>query len=151
MNQKNSSFILLLLLLPVLMMPAVQAADTLKPFTSDGCSEFPDGIEGHEDLWLNCCIQHDLAYWKGGSYQQRLEADRQLEQCVTAVGQPLIAKIMLAGVRIGGSPYLNTPFRWGYGWPYGRGYKPLTDEELEQVKRLQSQIKLPVVKPGDSI
>jgi hypothetical protein len=49
-------------------------------------------------------------------------------------------------VRIGGSPYLNTPFRWGYGWPFGRGYKALTAAEMEQVKRLQANIKLPEIK-----
>jgi len=129
----------LFLLSLVLLSSAVFAA-TLKPFSTDGCSEFPDGIEGHEDLWHACCVAHDLAYWKGGTYQQRLQADKRLQQCVASVGQPLIAKIMLAGVRIGGSPYLDTPFRWGYGWPYGRGYKPLSPQELAQVKRLQPDL-----------
>lgn len=126
----------------------VASAAELKPFSTDGCSDFPDGIEGHEDLWRSCCIEHDLAYWKGGTWRQRLEADKKLEQCVESVGQPLIAKIMLAGVRIGGSPYLNTPFRWGYGWPFGRGYKALTPEEMKQVERLQAQIKWPEINSG---
>jgi hypothetical protein len=29
----------------------------------------------------------------------------------------------------GGTPYLPTTFRWGYGWPFPRGYKVLTKEE----------------------
>ena len=139
----NPIFLILLL---VAGFSANLLAAELKPFTTDGCSDFPDGIEGHEDLWRACCIEHDLAYWKGGTYQQRLQADKRLEQCVESVGQPLIAKIMLAGVRIGGSPYLDTPFRWGYGWPFGRGYKALTASEREQVKRLQKNIKLPEIK-----
>lgn len=44
---------------------------------------------------------------------------------------------MLAGVRVGGTPYLPTMFRWGYGWPYPRGYKALTDEERQQIEALE--------------
>jgi len=74
----------------------------------------------------------------GGTYQERLEADRELKACVAQVGEPIIAKIMLAGVRVGGTPYLPTTFRWGYGWPYLRGYKALTKEERELVNKMLS-------------
>jgi hypothetical protein len=33
------------------------------------------------------------------------------------------------GVFVGGTPFLPTPFRWGYGWPYFRGYGVLSTEE----------------------
>lgn len=46
---------------------------------------------------------------------------------------------MKAGVRIGGSPYFPTPFRWGYGWAYSRGYAPLTELELKTVERVLSE------------
>ena len=36
---------------------------------------------------------------------------------------------MLGGVRVGGSPYWPTQFRWGYGWPYPRGYQALSPDE----------------------
>ena len=65
-------------------------------------------------------------------------ADQQLQQCVAKVGAPQIAKLMLAGVRVGGSPYLPTPFRWGYGWSYPRGYKVLTTEEINQINALEN-------------
>jgi hypothetical protein len=42
---------------------------------------------------------------------------------------------MYKGVRLGGSPYFPDWYRWGYGWNYGRGYKPLTEEELGMVKQ----------------
>jgi hypothetical protein len=114
------------------------AAD-IAPFTSDGCSSFPDGTPANQALWLDCCIRHDLAYWQGGTYEQRLDADLALEHCVTKVGEPEIAKLMLQGVRAGGNPFFLTPYRWGYGWPFGRGYQSLTDEELAQVgKQLES-------------
>ncbi len=106
----------------------------LKPFTSDGCSAFPDGTLKQNNLWLGCCIQHDIAYWKGGSRDERKQADLKLKQCVAKVGQPEIAKLMLAGVRVGGTPYFPTTFRWGYGWPYFRGYKKLTAAEIEEIK-----------------
>lgn len=113
-------------------------ADEIRPFTSDGCSLFPDGTMKHNQLWLACCTAHDYAYWQGGTYQDRLIADKALRQCVSKVGQPEIAKLMLAGVRIGGSPYFPTSFRWGYGWPYPRWYKALSTEEIEQVKAIST-------------
>ena len=41
---------------------------------------------------------------------------------------------MLAGVRVGGSPFFPTTFRWGYGWEYPRFYGELSDEELDKIK-----------------
>lgn len=108
-------------------------SETIKPFTSDGCSLFPEGTLEHKDLWLSCCTAHDFAYWQGGTFEDRLAADKALEACVAQVGEPRIAQIMLAGVRVGGTPYLPTAFRWGYGWPYPRLYKALSDEEKVQI------------------
>lgn len=106
----------------------------LKPFTSDGCSVFPDGTLVQQQLWLDCCTAHDLAYWQGGSEQDRERADLELQTCVSELGEPDVAALMLLGVRVGGTPYLPTSFRWGYGWPYPRAYGPLSTSELEQVK-----------------
>lgn len=112
-------------------------AENIKPFTSDGCSSFPDGTFEHNQLWLSCCTAHDYAYWQGGTYQERLVADKELQQCVAKIGEPHIANLMLAGVRVGGSPYLPTSFRWGYGWSYPRWYKVLTDAEKKQIKAMK--------------
>ena len=109
-------------------------ADELKPFTTDGCSVFPDGTVKQQSLWVNCCIRHDLAYWKGGNNEDRQVADQALSSCVAEVGEPAIAQIMLAGVRVGGSPYFPTWYRWGYGWSYPRGYQSLSGEEKQQVR-----------------
>ncbi|MGI1679220.1 MAG: FAD-binding oxidoreductase [Cellvibrionaceae bacterium] len=113
----------------------------LQPFTSDGCSAFPDGTLDQKRLWLSCCTDHDRAYWLGGSYRQRQFADKALQQCVAQVGEPEIALVMLAGVRVGGSPYWISPFRWGYGWPYfdgwlPRGYKGLSDQDKKLAEDL---------------
>lgn len=120
-----------------------QASDDKTPlaaFRSDGCSGFPDGTWSQNQLWLNCCRQHDWEYWQGGTETQRQASDQALEHCVAAVGEPDIAQLMLAGVRVGGSPYLPTDFRWGYGWPYGRGYQPLSKREQHQVEQLTARL-----------
>jgi len=124
------------ILLTLLLIPSLLIAENLKPFESDGCSAFPDGTLNEKRLWLNCCTAHDLSYWKGGTYEERKYADRELEQCVAEVGEPEVALLMLLGVRVGGTPFLPAKFRWGYGWPYLRGYKALNAQEKNTVKTI---------------
>lgn len=131
-----------LIIIGILLASAYVQADTLKPFTSDGCSAFPDGTIEHKKLWLDCCHQHDFDYWQGGTYQQRLASDQQLKHCVSEVGEATIAALMLAGVRVGGTPYLPTSFRWGYGWSYPRLYGALSIEELAQVVKLSEHLQV---------
>jgi len=85
----------------------------------------------------SCCTAHDYTYWQGGSFNERVAADLALRQCVTNVGEPNIAALMFAGVRVGGSPFFPTSFRWGYGWPYPRWYKELTESEKKQISSLK--------------
>lgn len=123
------------LFLLIFLFPAILLSQEIKLFTTDGCSVFPDGTSTNQSLWINCCIRHDFAYWKGGTFEERLTADKTLENCVIDLGQPEIAKLMLVGVRAGGSPYFPAPYRWGYGWPFLRGYKALSMEEISDVER----------------
>ena len=126
------------ILIWLISIPALSQVEELKlkPFTSDGCSVFPDGTITQNKLWLACCTAHDFAYWKGGTYSDRLDADLLLRDCVAKLGKPEIALLMFAGVRAGGTPFLPSTFRWGYGWQYPRFYGPLTENELEQVEKL---------------
>lgn len=124
-------------LLFFLTLPGCISRQRLRPFTTDGCSLFPNGTSEHKDLWLNCCVQHDYKYWMGGSKRERLNADLALRSCVAAVGEPKTAEFMLRSVRVGGTPYLPTSFRWGYGWRYFRGYKPLAESEKKLIKEFQ--------------
>jgi len=126
-------------LLTLLSLSSPLQAEDLEPFASDGCSAFPDGTIEQNQLWLKCCAKHDYAYWKGGTYQERVDADIELKSCVSTVGEKEIALLMLAGVRVGGSPYLPTPFRWGYGWPYPKFYGNLTPEELLEVENVTNK------------
>jgi len=86
-----------------------------RPFQTDGCSAWPDG-----DLYT-CCMEHDVAYWCGGTHADRLEADRRLRACAE-VADPGQSGWVYFGVRTGGSAWLPTPWRWGYGHAYGSGY-----------------------------
>jgi len=66
-------------------------------------------------------------------------ADQALQACVqTATGNSGLAKLMYLGVRAGGTPHANTSYRWGYGWPYGRGYRALTSAERDEAARLEA-------------
>jgi hypothetical protein len=121
--------------LTILFFSVTTNAGSLKPFTSDGCSSFPDGTFAEKNLWLNCCKVHDKSYWQGGTQKQRLDADNHLKECVAKTGRPKIAKLMLAGVRVGGSPYWPTSFRWGYGWDYPKDYAELTQQEKKLVQK----------------
>jgi hypothetical protein len=107
-----------------------KAGTRLQPFTTDGCSRFPDRAPGGHADWCHCCVVHDLAYWRGGTEDERLKADQALKMCVEkASGSKVLADIMYAGVRAGGGPQFATPYRWGYGWPVGRPYKQLSPQE----------------------
>jgi hypothetical protein len=111
------------------------AAD-LAHFTSDGCSLFPDGTIADRAKWCDCCLLHDIAYWRGGTEEERKRADEALRDCVLGhTGDKALSETMYLGVRAGGNPVFPAWYRWGYGWPYGRGYKPLNDEEREQVRK----------------
>jgi hypothetical protein len=113
---------------------AAWAAD-LKDFTSDGCSLFPDGTIGDRAKWCECCLLHDIAYWRGGAEQERKKADEDLRACVLErTGDKALAETMYLGVRAGGHPVFPTWYRWGYGWSYGRGYQPLTEKEREKTR-----------------
>ena len=138
-------------LLLILFTSPLTVAAELTPFSTDGCSAFPEGTIDLQSLWFDCCISHDMAYLKGGSFAQRQLADKELEQCVTQLGEPDIALLMYHGVRIGGTPHIPTPFRWGYGWPFARGYKALDEGERQQVRKRLQEFRLFVKSTTDKI
>jgi hypothetical protein len=81
---------------------------------SDGCSMWPDE-------WKECgydlstpCFWHDGRYFLGGTWQERLQADKELFADVLAVAGMDMALTMFAGVRAGGW-VPGTGFEWGYG------------------------------------
>jgi len=119
----------------LLTVTSVLYAQELRPFKSDGCSLFPDRASLLGGDWCECCFQHDLSYWRGGSTVEREIADRTLKECVVSkTGNISLARLMYQGVRQGGSPYFYTWYRWGYGWDFGRGYDPVTEVEEQQIE-----------------
>lgn len=97
-------------------------------FTTDGCSRWPD------DGWASCCVVHDIAYWCGGSEENREEADSWLMNCANGKATAM-GSAMYLGVRLGGAPWLPTPWRWGYGWKaWPRGYdRPAKTESVSKI------------------
>ena len=119
----------------VLMSGGCAIASDLNEFASDGCSLFPNGTLENRSLWCDCCFNHDMAYWRGGTEAERKEADKTLHACALArTGSKALAETMYEGVRFGGSSAFPTWYRWGYGWKYGRGYEALTEKEQKQVE-----------------
>ncbi len=86
------------------------------PFTTDGCTLSPDCT------WQSCCVEHDIVYWCGGTAEERRVADARFRACVGGSGGQRVATFMHWGVRLGGHPWLPAYWRWGYGWPWPRGY-----------------------------
>lgn len=128
------------LMLFTAVLSACASQGQLRPFSTDGCSLFPDRSLISNADWCQCCLAHDLAYWRGGTSEARSKADQELGACVLrATGNKALADLMYAGVRTGGGPYFYTSYRWGYGWPYGRPYQELTAEEEATASALESE------------
>ena len=132
--------------------PAPPEAMVLQPFSTDGCSRFLDRSPLGPADWCHCCVAHDLAYWRGGSAEQRLQADQALKACVLeASGDTALAALMFNGVRVGGGPEYDTSYRWGYGWPFGRGYRQLSPQEAARAEELERDYRAsptPMACPG---
>lgn len=128
---------------------ACSSDSELGPFTSDGCSLFPDSSVITKDDWCSCCFVHDIAYWQGGTYDEREAADASLRKCVLdKTGNGTLAKLMYEGVRLGGSPYFYNWYRWGYGWDYDRKYQALTNDERKLAGKLVEEYFDTVEKPA---
>lgn len=98
-----------------------------KPFTTDGCSGGMTWafrlVFRRDPPWQGACIEHDRAYWAGGTRLDRSKADAWLQVRVDGAGYPWVSLLMWLAVRIGGHPLLPLPWRWGYGWRWPTGYE----------------------------
>ena len=85
-------------------------------FTTDGCTLwFDDGL-------VQCCVEHDIAYWCGGTRADRTHADAVFRRCVSAAHDATFAWMMYLAVRVGGAAWEPFPWRWAYGWEFCHGY-----------------------------
>ena len=113
-------------------------ANTLRPYTTDGCSNWLNAN------WIECCVIHDIAYWKGGTEEERDTANDELRKCVgEKAHHHIIGKLMQWGTDLGGTPTSLTTYGWGYGWEHQRAYGPITPEEQKQIDRYMPLTRLP--------
>jgi hypothetical protein len=110
----------------------------LQPFKSDYCSKWPDGTKEDPYLWADCCFNHDLYYWFGGTEDERKAADKELKSCVKLSGASIGSFLMYMGVRVGGKPG-DADYSWGYGWKKTKEYGPLTEEDKALARNLLEQ------------
>jgi hypothetical protein len=78
-----------------------------RSFTTDVCSMWPDGT------WAACCVEHDVAYWRGGPAEACERADDAFRACMRAEGGPCSTLSY-----VGGPAWMPFPWRWGYGWDW---------------------------------
>lgn len=114
-----------------------------RPFVFDGCTLFPEGTAENPKLWSECCLEHDLRFWAGGSRRLRDEADRQLRRCVKERGDAAVGDMMYLGVILGSlSPVKFPGKRWGNAWEKPR-YEKLTADQISLIEAALGQYDVP--------
>ena len=123
---------------------ADSGGNTLLPFTTDGCSSSPDNEWIGNKSWLDCCVDHDKAYWLGGTAAEKETADSGLKKCLLRAGMgEAMAEVYYRSVQVGGTAHLPTTWKWGYGWKNSRGYDPVTDVERKEAAKYARLLELP--------
>ena len=97
-----------------------------KPFVTDGCSSWIDSS------WVECCVDHDILYWCGGTREQRRQADRDLDACISETSSGFLGTMMWLGVRSGGHPIVPAGWRWGFGRDYPAGYDATPESDAAE-------------------
>ena len=89
--------------------------EILNQFVTDGCSWWPDEWKGVN--YTACCVRHDIAYWVGGTLDQKFIADCELAICICKMVGWRMALTMFLGVQASLFPgsVFKMPWRWGYG------------------------------------
>jgi hypothetical protein len=93
----------------------------LLPFCTDGCSV----VGNKTKTSFLCCVDHDIAYWAGGSKSDKYKADGRFYQCLLKTEGQGVAETYSAAVAVYGDPY------WGLDWVNRPRFMPLTEEEKQ--------------------
>lgn len=106
---------------------------------TDGCT-LTEGLA--KGTFTQCCVEHDFAYWVGGTSQQKNQADAALINCIRSKGASKFT--------VGTWQVMLTNFGdnfWGRQWSPPRGNTPLTPEEWAQVRAKSGVFKnqIPIV------
>lgn len=117
----------------------IKLQNRLQPFFSDGCPHILGALSyPKEDQWKLCCIEHDKAYWKGGSLEERQKADSDLHACITERGSPDAARLIHYSVRSAQKNPQSLP--WGYGWILPRSSAAHSPHEISEIKKMEQLI-----------
>lgn len=95
----------------------------LNPFCTDGCSV----VGNRTRTSYLCCVDHDLAYWAGGSRSDRYRADGRFYNCLLKTESVKTAEAYASAVAMFGAPY------WGLDWIGRPRFLELSQEEKEIV------------------
>jgi hypothetical protein len=93
----------------------------IRSFHTDGCTDSPDGT------WRHCCVEHDISYWAGGSFNDRKATDQRLAHCMDLSGGEHDSSTYYQGVRIFGTN------DFGSAWP-PRDLNTLSEQEREDIR-----------------
>lgn len=93
----------------------------IKPFKTDGCTASFDGS------WRHCCVEHDMTYWVGGTFDDRKAADKRLYSCMNLSGGNDSSELYYKAVRNFGVHL------WAKAWP-PRDPQTLSSEELQDIQ-----------------
>ena len=92
-----------------------------RTFATDGCTLWLDG-SWTGTSWQKCCVEHDEAYWCGGTKEMRSQADQRLRECVAEEYATWMGVIMWSGSKVFGHPWWPVHWRWGYGHDHPLGF-----------------------------
>lgn len=133
----NKFYFTLVLILNLFSIP-VYANSDVKPFKTDVCTSSPNGTWGH------CCIEHDIAYWRGGTKSDRKRADHRLRWCMIKSGGP--GKLYYDFVRAAGWAY------WGKAWCDTLAEsKPMTEEQMKSEIQTWKSLDFSTTMEGEAI
>lgn len=83
----------------------------LRVFSTDGCSSSPNSY--FDKNFVECCVQHDIDYWIGGTREQKVASDNRLNQCIyQKTKSKEVADAYHGGVVLGGEAWAPNTFRW---------------------------------------
>lgn len=107
----------------------------LLPFETDYCTGFSNGTWNHPNRWKSCCLEHDIAYWIGGSYEREKRSDLRLKECVRKSGGDFISTVMYLGVRLGHYCPFKLSKSWGWGFGSKKNYHKLTKSQKKTLQK----------------
>lgn len=98
---------------------------------SGGLSFLWKFFTGKQEPWYDACVEHDWAYYKGGTEEDRKKADLELRRSIEATGHPIWGFFIYWAVRIFGSSHWPNALKWGfrYNWYTDYGYREVDDKK----------------------